>query len=207
MKKQVGIFLLAGAISIAVSGTAFALTGSWEKDDTGYRYKFEDDTYAAADTWIYDNDATWYHFGNDGYMETGTRKINGYTYVFSDSGALTASNVTLDKAAEEFPEAVNGARKAAGVPELTMNEDLTAAAETRAAELEIMFTTQERPNGEETFANELILWGDNTAYAVVDAWEDSLYNRAVLMNPDVSEMGCAAYMGSDGRTYWDLILQ
>ncbi|MDD6327138.1 MAG: hypothetical protein PUA62_01650 [Lachnospiraceae bacterium] len=48
---------------------------SWQKDDTGWRYKYEDGAYAIGLNYI---DDEYYYFGEDGYMKTGWIDLNEY---------------------------------------------------------------------------------------------------------------------------------
>jgi hypothetical protein len=207
MRKKFFGGVLAAVLTLAVTATVFASEGSWDNDGFGRKYQYADGSYAAANTWIYDNNGNWYHIGEDGYRQSGEAKINDYTYTFDEGGIMTADNVNQDYVDYEFPEAINAKRKAAGLSELTLNSELQAEAETRIPELETMFSAKERPNGQAAFPNELILTGNNTAYAVVDAWLGSPQNKAKLLNPDFTNMGISERQGTNGRLYWILILE
>lgn len=58
------------------------LEGTWTFDQTGWKFRKSDGTWA-ADRWIYttwDGQDDWYYFATDGYMATGWIRWNGRKY-------------------------------------------------------------------------------------------------------------------------------
>ncbi|MBR0146272.1 MAG: hypothetical protein IJM25_06380 [Eubacterium sp.] len=74
MKKKliswilVAAFLISG-IAISVPDTADAAGGTWKSDSKGWWYSYSDGTYA-KNQWL-QYGGKWYHFGANGYMQTG----------------------------------------------------------------------------------------------------------------------------------------
>ena len=60
--------------------------GTWQQDETGYRYVMEDGTYP-ADCWI-DIDNNTYHMDADGHRSTGWYQEGDYQYYFNEAGEL-----------------------------------------------------------------------------------------------------------------------
>lgn len=89
MKKQILAGIFAGIMIAGMSFTAYA--GQWESDSTGYWYREDDGSYP-SDVWKM-IDGKWYHFNEQGYMESDTW-IGDY-YVGTD-GALWTNTLTKE---------------------------------------------------------------------------------------------------------------
>ena len=89
MKKQIWAGIFAGIMIAGMSFTAYA--GQWESDSTGYWYREDDGSYP-SDVWKM-IDGKWYHFNEQGYMESDTW-IGDY-YVGTD-GALWTNTLTKE---------------------------------------------------------------------------------------------------------------
>ncbi len=91
MKKVVSLLLSI----VMIIGVLFGLNlnayaksneGSWVKDNYGWRYVYEDGTYAKDD--IYDIGNGSFYFNEEGYMITGWRYINQVWFYFEPSGYM-----------------------------------------------------------------------------------------------------------------------
>ena len=80
MKRKCLIAILAGAMTLAMSLTAFA--GSWKKDSVGWWFDNENGTYLQNGwSWVdgnRDGIAECYYFENSGYILNGTTTPDGY---------------------------------------------------------------------------------------------------------------------------------
>ncbi len=61
-------------------------TAGWQKDDTGWWYRWADGTYP-KNRWE-KIDGKWYHFDTSGYMQTGWQKISNKWYYLGTSGVM-----------------------------------------------------------------------------------------------------------------------
>lgn len=104
MKKQVFLILActmlampfqAEAATIEAGSTrAGAVSGpgaaNWERDETGWVYRYADGTCARSE-WILSS-GKWYYMGETGYMKTGLLTLDGITYYLEDeTGAMVSS--------------------------------------------------------------------------------------------------------------------
>lgn len=115
MKKRIMTLVLTAALTITMSQAVLA--GTWESQDSRWKYHNDDGSYAAAQ-WVQDN-GTWYYMEQDGFMKTGwyqdgngvwyylddgsgamlantTRNIGGVDYTFDGSGAWVQTPVHLN---------------------------------------------------------------------------------------------------------------
>ena len=67
-KRKIAVTLIA-ATAILCTLTAPAYAGSWQQDGNGWWYANDDGTYPVS-SWAF-LDGAWYHFNNEGYMDTG----------------------------------------------------------------------------------------------------------------------------------------
>jgi len=120
-----------------------------------------------------------------------------------------ASTGTISNFAQEVVELVNEERAAEGLAPLTIDPDLSAAAEIRAKEILGTFS-HTRPNGSSCFtaldqvgasyrrAGENIALGQSTARQVVEDWMDSPGHRENIMNSSYSRIGVATEKATRG---------
>lgn len=110
-------------------------------------------------------------------------------------------------------ELVNRERAAEGLPALTWDEDLAAAAAVRSREIQSSFS-HTRPNGSSCFsalqeagvayrqAGENIALGQRTPEQVVRDWMNSPGHRANIMNSAYSRIGVGLAAASSGGYAW-----
>lgn len=110
-------------------------------------------------------------------------------------------------------ELVNEARAEAGLKPVTLQADVTAAAQVRARETVTLFS-HTRPNGTSCFtaldeagvsyrgAGENIAWGQKTPEEVMNGWMNSAGHRANILNPSFTTIGVGFYQNESGINYW-----
>ena len=69
------------------SAKAKSAGGSWKKNNTGWWYQNADGSWPKND-WMLGQDNKWYHFDDEGYMETGWKKIKDKWYHMNGSGSM-----------------------------------------------------------------------------------------------------------------------
>ncbi len=123
----------------------------------------------------------------------------------------TFAGALADKSSDVL-DLVNGERKAAGLKNVKLNDDLNRVAELRAAEIAEKWS-HTRPNGEEwktafaeegvsaSYRGENLAKGQYSADKVVEDWMDSEGHRANILNKKFTKMGVASVV-IDGVTYW-----
>lgn len=121
---------------------------------------------------------------------------NEYNY---DNVNLTADE-SADNYAEQILELVNYERKKAGVPELTLDEDLCKAADIRVKELKKNYS-HTRPDGNSCFtvlddnniaftaAGENIAKGQPTCKEVMQGWMNSENHKNNILNTKYTKIG------------------
>ena len=89
MKKNKKYALTAAALALTAihAMTSFAADGTWTLTDAGYTFTYSDGR-AARGTWE-DLDGGWYHFDQNGIMETGWRTVGNIRYHFNTDGSLS----------------------------------------------------------------------------------------------------------------------
>lgn len=114
---------------------------------------------------------------------------------------------------KEVIDLVNAERAKEGLPALTMDKQVQAAAQVRAMECEQLFS-HTRPNGTSFVtalqeqnvsyrrAGENIAWGQRTPKQVVTGWMNSEGHRANIMNPNFTTIGVGYYQNANGTNYW-----
>lgn len=118
-----------------------------------------------------------------------------------------------DKMDEVF-RLVNQERKSRGLSEVKLDPVLTKLAKSRAKETTGL-STHIRPDGldykvefQETsmykFMGE-VLGSSETARQIVDGFLNHGPHASILLNARYTNAGVAAYVASDGRTYWDIV--
>lgn len=110
-------------------------------------------------------------------------------------------------------ELVNEARANAGLKPLTLDKNITRAAQVRAVETEKSFS-HTRPDGRHFStalgeagvsyrgAGENIAWGQKTPEQVMDGWMNSPGHRANILNENFTSIGVGYYQNSNGVNYW-----
>ncbi len=81
-------------IQLSSSGV---MSGSWEYDGTGFKYKYSDGTYAAKG-WLQDpENMAWYYIGADGYAQNGWLYLDSGTfYLDPNSNAMLTGHRFID---------------------------------------------------------------------------------------------------------------
>ena len=108
---------------------------------------------------------------------------------------------------------VNAERAKAGLTALTVDTNVTKAANVRAKEIVSSFS-HTRPNGS-SFSTALtesgakfkgsgenIAWGQTSPEAVMKAWMNSDGHRANILNKNYTSIGIGHYQDASGRDYW-----
>ncbi len=74
-----------------------ALSGAWEYDGVGYKYRYSDGTYASKG-WLQDPDnSAWYYIGADGYADSGWLYLDSGTfYLDPNSNAMLTGHRFID---------------------------------------------------------------------------------------------------------------
>lgn len=114
---------------------------------------------------------------------------------------------------EQIVKLVNEERAKAGLPALTMDEGVTAAANVRAREIKQKFA-HTRPDGK-SFSSALkeqgvsfrgsgenIAWGQKSPEQVMNAWMNSDGHRANILNRNFKNIGVGYYQDEKGVNYW-----
>ncbi|MDO4338805.1 MAG: CAP domain-containing protein [Eubacteriales bacterium] len=126
------------------------------------------------------------------------------------------SGITEDSVhayARQVVTLVNEERAKAGLPEVTLNLDITAAANVRAKEIKQNFA-HTRPDGS-SFSTALteqgvsyrgsgenIAWGQKTPEEVMNGWMNSDGHRANILNKNFRNIGVGYYQDERGVNYW-----
>lgn len=115
--------------------------------------------------------------------------------------------------AEQVVNLVNAERAKNGLQPLTIKEDVRAAAQIRAVEIQTSFS-HTRPDGKSFVtalqeqnvsyrgAGENIAWGQRTPEQVVEAWMNSEGHRANILNAKYTSIGVGYYQNAKGVNYW-----
>jgi len=123
----------------------------------------------------------------------------------------TFASALADKSSDVL-DLVNAQRKAAGLKNLSLNDDLNRVAQLRAKEI-VENWSHTRPNGEAwktafseegvaaSYRGENLAKGQYSADKVVEAWMGSEGHRDNILNKKFKKMGVASVV-IDGVTYW-----
>jgi len=187
----------------------------WQKIDNKWYYL--DVTSGAMKTgWFLDRDK-WYYLGHDGAMVTGNMTINGINYTFDENGAMqnegseNSTGPSEEAYLKQAIDLINTSRKNAGLPELTVNEQLTSAAQVRAVEA-AQNLTHTRPNEMQYYTavdtagykweniGENLAKGATTPQSAVVAWMNSESHKENILSKDYTDIGIAV-MATDGSYY------
>lgn len=82
-----------GSSRKAVTKSTFNTTGTWVQDENGWWFKKIDGSYPKNE-WIMNNDI-WYHFDENGYMQTGWLIIENTWYFLKPDGAMVSNDWSL----------------------------------------------------------------------------------------------------------------
>ena len=133
----------------------------------------------------------------------------------NQTGQPEADNSTQSVHAyvKRIVELVNQERAKAGLNALTLNINVTKAAQVRAVECQTLFS-HTRPNGT-SFATALkeagvsyrgagenIAWGQKTPEQVMQGWMNSAGHRANILNARYTSIGVGYYRNASGVNYW-----
>lgn len=115
--------------------------------------------------------------------------------------------------AEQVVKLVNEERAKAGLSPLTLQSNMTAAANIRAKELEQQFS-HTRPDGSSCFTalneqgisnrfmGENIAYGQTTPSWVMNSWMNSSGHRANILNSHYTNIGVGCYQNENNGKYW-----
>lgn len=126
-------------------------------------------------------------------------------FVVYDASLVFKGDVLYSEAYQVL-DLVNSERSKEGLPALTMDQGLLAAANQRAAELCVLFD-HTRPSGDDCFTVSDKAMGENIAAyqvdaeAVMDSWMNSSGHRSNIMSDRWSSIGIAAFK-QNGAVYW-----
>lgn len=126
-------------------------------------------------------------------------------FVVYDASLVFEGDVLYSEAYQVL-NLVNSERAKEGLPVLTMDRELLAAANQRAAELCVLFD-HTRPSGDDCFTVSDKAMGENIAAyqvdaeAVMDSWMNSSGHRNNIMSDRWSSIGIAAFK-QNGAVYW-----
>ena len=192
MKKMIHGFMAAGFILLfTAAGSTATFAGTWNQEGTRWRCT-GDDGFDLTSQWLEEpGTGLWYHFDENGYMETGWTQVNGESYYFDPSGAMLADRMAPDEyyvgtdsstpstpadsdghiasSALEAVSLVNAARAQHGCAGLTVSDSLMQAAAVRAEEIVDHFS-HTRPNGSASYTVlddagiDFLIAGENIAY-------------------------------------------
>ncbi|MBO4981205.1 MAG: CAP domain-containing protein [Lachnospiraceae bacterium] len=114
---------------------------------------------------------------------------------------------------EQIVKLVNEERAKAGLATLTVDKDITAAANVRAKEITQKFA-HTRPDGS-SFSSALkeqgvvfrgsgenIAWGQKSPRQVMEGWMNSEGHRANILNANFKNIGVGHYRDDNGVNYW-----
>lgn len=122
-------------------------------------------------------------------------------------------DTTQSSFAQQVVDLVNEERAKAGLPELNLNTNAAAAAQTRAQELGSNFS-HTRPDGSHfstalkengvsySGAGENIAYGQTSPEEVMNQWMNSSGHRANILNSNFTEIGVGHYETASGVDYW-----
>ncbi len=115
--------------------------------------------------------------------------------------------------AQQVAQLVNQERQAAGLDAVTLDANLSAAANVRAKEIAQKFS-HNRPNGSSCFtvlgemgisygtAEENIAAGQKSPAAVMKSWMNSAGHRSNILSSDVNKIGVGVYTDANGQINW-----
>lgn len=119
----------------------------------------------------------------------------------------------MDAYAKRVVELVNAERAKAGLSPLSVHTAAAGAAQTRAREIETVFS-HTRPDGSAFSsiltsaginfrgAGENIAYGQKTPEQVMESWMNSSGHRANILNSGFTSIGVGHYKNSAGISYW-----
>lgn len=125
---------------------------------------------------------------------------------------ITEEDTSLSYA-EQVVKLVNGERAKAGLSPLTLDADITAAANVRAQEIKQQFS-HTRPDGSSfstvlkeqgiSFrgSGENIAWGQKSPEQVMNGWMNSEGHRANILNKNFKNIGVGYYQDENGVNHW-----
>lgn len=131
---------------------------------------------------------------------------------------MAASAQSPDQTALELAQNINAYRQAQGLPSFSAQPALTGAAAEQAASMAAAVSiTHTGLDGSTVYERaaragyagqviEVIYAGPNGPSAVLEWWRNAELAASTLLNPSYQEMGIGAATGSDGWTYWAVVL-
>lgn len=155
----------------------------------------------------------YYEVDSDGMITNITDEPDGsaFSYLGGSLGSVLRDDLN-DGEAERVTELVNKERRSAGVGSVTLDDELSAAAQIRAEEL-VEFFSHDRPDGSSGFTvltdqgitytscGENIASGQSTAKQVMNDWMSSAGHKNNILRKSFSRIGVGCYT-DNGTTYW-----
>lgn len=141
---------------------------------------------------------------------SGGGTAGGRAYVINPQDTAEIQFKTLDS--------VNTLRQARGLPSMTLNAQLNAAAATHARDMALQnrpwhfgsdgsspLVRVQRVGYTGRFLGEAISESNDTELETLSAWMDEPATRQVVMDPAANEMGIAWYQEPTGKIWWTLV--
>lgn len=173
-------------------------------------YYFEDNGVLVRQS--FKKDYKYYEVDSQGMITNITDEASdGVAYRGGSSGTVLKDDLD-DGFAEQVTELVNKERQKAGVGSVTLDDELSLAAQTRAEEIAIEFS-HDRPDGSSCFTvltdqgitytstGENIASGQSTAKQVMNDWMGSAGHKNNIIRKSFSRMGVGCYT-VNGTQYW-----
>lgn len=97
MKKKAILLLAVGLLLMAPSaGSIVSQAGTWQTAGDKWQYQKDDGTFVISG-WCQDTDnGKWYHFDDQGHMQTGWISVEGKSYYLDSNGVMLVNTVTPD---------------------------------------------------------------------------------------------------------------
>lgn len=99
--KECGFTELYKAKSVDYTGADVYKTG-WNRDNIGWWYAYGTKRGQYFKNCFQSIGNAWYHFNNDGYIDTGIFCVDGFYFVADDNGILTSNRTESAKSSEEL---------------------------------------------------------------------------------------------------------
>lgn len=148
-----------------------------------------------------------------GTPETSTPESTPETGTPESTPETNVPDQSVHAYVQRIVDLVNEERAKVGAAPLTLQADITAAAQVRAVETETLFS-HTRPDGTKFStalteagvsyrgAGENIAWGQKTPEQVMEGWMNSAGHRANILNEKYTSIGVGYHQNAAGVNYW-----